>query len=207
MDYKATNTDEFIAELKARLADNADCGVTHYNLGTAYVAQGRLIEAEAELLRAIECSPTMAEAYVQLGGLAMNKGDLDRCLEMNEKAATHWPHFAVPYGNMGFVFMQKGELDKAEKALKRAIKLDPKFLQALATMASLKYMQGDLDGAADMSQKALTAQPQFGPAYNNLALVAFERGDAKAARELLDKAIATGFEPHPDFVRDVNAKL
>ncbi len=39
---------------------------THYNLGSAYVAKGRLVEAEAEFHRAVECSPTLVEAYVQL---------------------------------------------------------------------------------------------------------------------------------------------
>ena len=117
MEYTARTPDEFIDELKKRLSQNPGCGVSHYNLGTAYVAKGRLIEAEAEFHQAVECSPSLAEGYVQLGGLAMNKGDLDACLEWNEKACRARPLFAVPYGNIGFVQLQRGEVDKAEKAI------------------------------------------------------------------------------------------
>lgn len=207
MEYTARTPDEFIEELKKRLAENPGCGVSHYNLGTAYVAQGRFVEAQAEFLAAVECSPSLAEAYVQLGGLAMNKGDLDGCLEWNEKACRARPLFAVPYGNIGFVHLQRGDLDKAEKALRRAIKIDPKFVQALATLGSALFMKGELDAAEFHSVKALEIEPHFGPALNNLALVALERGQYQKAQDFVDQARQTGYEPHPDLVGEIKAKL
>lgn len=207
MDFQAKNTDEFIVEMQGRLRDNDGCGVTHYNLGSAYVAKGRYVEAEAEFLRAVECSPTLVEAFVQLGGLAMNKGDLDGCLEYNERAIKVRPLFAVPHANVGFVHLQRGEADKAIAALKKAIRQDPKFVQALSSLASAYFMKGELDMSMDYSKKTVAIEPNFGPAYNNMALVHMERGEYAQAKECLDKAVETGFTPHPGMVRELAEKL
>ncbi len=45
----------------------------------------------------------MAEAYVQLGGIAMQRGDLEGCLRYNITATQQRPFFAVPWGNIGYV--------------------------------------------------------------------------------------------------------
>ena len=71
------NADEFIAAHRQALAGNPDCGTTHYNLAVALMGQGKINEAEKELLEAIECSPTLAEAYVQMGAICLKRGDLE----------------------------------------------------------------------------------------------------------------------------------
>ena len=68
-------------------------------------------------------------------------------------------------------------------------------------------MKDDLDAAEFHSTKALEIEPHFGPALNNLALVALERGQYEKAQEFVDKARATGYEPHPDLVGEIKAKL
>ena len=70
------NADEQIARLRQALVQNAECGTTHYNLAVALIGKQEFVEAEKELHDAIDCSPTMAEAYVQLGGLCLQRGIL-----------------------------------------------------------------------------------------------------------------------------------
>jgi len=74
------NLDDYIADLKGKLQDNPQCGNSHYNLGVAYLSRRDFVEAEQEFLEAVANSPKMAEAYVQLGGIAMQSGDLESCL-------------------------------------------------------------------------------------------------------------------------------
>lgn len=207
MDTATRTPEAWIEDLQRQLADNPECAVTQYNLGTAYVAAGRFEEAATSFLAAVSIAPDMAEAYVQLGGLAMRTGDLDGCFDWNQKARQLRPDFAVPWGNLGFVHLQRAEVDLAEAALRKAISLDGQFVQALATLASTLFMKGDLDEAEATCRKVLALQPGFGPAWNNLALVALERGEHKAALEYLEKAAATGFAPHPDLVAEVKAVL
>ena len=64
---RVQTTEEYIADLKTGLAKNPDCGTTHYNLAVALVKQGDWDEAVEEFQAAIESSPTLVEAYVDLG--------------------------------------------------------------------------------------------------------------------------------------------
>ena len=118
---EANNLEEYIRDLKKRVQDNPEDGVAHYNLACVLIGEGRHQDAEEELKKAIQLTPDLAEAYVQLGGLAMNKGDLLTCLSYNQKAAEFRPRFAVPHGNIGFVHLQLGKPDEAVKALRRAL--------------------------------------------------------------------------------------
>ena len=102
---KAKNAEEYIAQQRLALAANPDCGTTHYNLAVALLGQKKNDEAEKELIAAIECSPTLAEAYVQLGGLCLQRGDLDGCLEYNQRAVRSRAGFSEGYGNIGFVHL------------------------------------------------------------------------------------------------------
>jgi Flp pilus assembly protein TadD len=74
---KTKNAEEFIAQQKQAIAQNPECGNSHYNLAIALMGQKKYDEAEKHLHEAIECSPGLAEAYVALGGICVQRGDLD----------------------------------------------------------------------------------------------------------------------------------
>lgn len=195
-----------VTELKNALNDNPDSAALMYNLGVSLVAERNLAEAEKAFLEVIALEPGIAEAYVQLGGLAMNKGDLDACLAMNKKAAEVRPRFAVPWGNIGFVYMQQQDATKALKALKKAIGLDPQFIQAHTTLGSAYLALGDPDGCIMQCSKAIEIEPMFGPAYNNIGLAYLEKGEGDRAKTFFDKATETGFEVDPHVLEEL-AKL
>ena len=83
---KARNADQYIAEQKAAIAQNPECGNSHYNLAVAYMGQQKYDEAEKQLHEAIACSPGMAEVYVMLGGICLQRNDLEGCLKYNKMA-------------------------------------------------------------------------------------------------------------------------
>lgn len=204
---QSQNIDDYIADLEDKLVKNDQCANSHYNLGVAYVSKRRYEEAKTSFLRAAERAPTMAEAYVQLGGLAMRDGDLDACLRMNQAAVQARARFAVPHGNIGFCLLQMGDVDNAVKALRKAVKLDSQFVQAHATLGSALYMSGELDESIEMSSKAVELHPKFGPAWNNLALAYLEKGDAQKAMDCVKRAQECNFEVHPGLIADIEAKL
>lgn len=199
----ARTTDEYIDELKAKLRKNAECGNTHYMLGQAYLAKRMFHEAENSFQEAVRCSPKLAEAYVQLGGVAMQRGDLDSAFSYNKMANDIRPAFSVPFANMGFIKLQKGDVEGAIFLLRKAVGKDPDFIQAHSTLGSAYYAQGDLVEAEKHLTKALELEPRFGPAYNNLALIALDKGDKAKARELLAEAQKWGFDVHPELLKQV----
>jgi tetratricopeptide (TPR) repeat protein len=116
---KAPNAEAFIAQQKSFISSNPDCGTSHYNLGVALLGQGKIEEAEEALATAIECSPGLAEAYVQMGGICLKRGDTDGCLDWNQRAVRAKPGFSEGWGNIGFVLLQRGDIEGAIKAWKK----------------------------------------------------------------------------------------
>lgn len=204
MSSNAKTADEYIAELQQQLAVNSKCASHHYNLGVAYLSKRMWQEAEQSFRDAIENSPRMSEAYVQLGGICMQRGDIDGCLNFNKYAKGCRPQFAVPFANMGFCYLQKGDADRAIVNLKKALNRDPDFVQALTTLGSAYMMDGAVDEAKAPLDRALELAPDFGPAWNNMALYWLEKGDKAEAAKCLEKAVATGYEVSGELLDQVS---
>lgn len=195
--------DEYIADLKTEIAANEQCANHHYNLGLALLSKRDFVAAEESFLNAVRHAPHLAEAYVQLGGICLERGDLDGCLRYNEEAANCRAMFPVPWSNIGFVHLQRGEPAKAISALKKAVKWDPNFIQALNALATAHFMEGDYDASIEVCDTVLRKEPGFGPAWNNLALALFEKGEFSRAVEAVDKALECGFEVRREFLEEL----
>lgn len=202
---KAENVEEYIAQQRAYIASNPECGTSHYNLAVALMGQKRYEEAEKEFLEAIACSPSLAEAYVHLGGICLQRGDLDGCLEYNKRAVHSRAGFSEGWGNIGFVHLQKGNIDEAIHALEKAVRYNPKFLQAHATLANAYLMNGMIEESIDTNRKVLDLEPNFAVSHNNLAIAYMENGEFRLAVEHCDKAVALGYEVAPEIRKELEA--
>ncbi len=198
------NADEHIANLRQALAQNAECGTTHYNLAVALMGKKEFVEAEAALHDAIDCSPTLAEAYVQLGGICLQRGDLEGCYRFNQRATKVRAGFAEGYGNMAFVLLQlvdgkdpkedEEKVDKAIKFLKKAIIHNKHFIQAYTTLGTAYLMRGLVEEGIKANLEAVAIQPDFPIAHNNLAVAYLEQKDYENAIKHCDEAVRLGFE-------------
>lgn len=196
--------DEYIADLQSEIADSdGKCANHHYNLGVALLSKLDFVAAEECFLETLRQSPHMAEALVQLGGICLQRNDLDGCLRYNEEAAQCRAKFAVPWSNIGFVHLQRGEVEKAVKALKKALNWDPNFVQAKATLASACFMSGDYTECVRLAREVVKKEPGFGPAWNNLSLALFEQGDQEGAVEAARTALECGYDVEKPFLKDL----
>ena len=121
------NLDEYMADLQAEIEKNPDCANHLYNLGLAQLSKRDFVGAERSFLESVRKAPRLAESYVQLGGICLQQGDLEGCLNYNKEAANVRPKNTIAWGNIGFVHMQRGEVDKAIDALRIALRWDPEF--------------------------------------------------------------------------------
>lgn len=186
--------DEYIADLKAEIEANDQCATHYYNLGLALLSKRDFVGAEGAFLDAVRNSPHLAEAYVQLGGICLERGDLEGCLRYNEEAANCRAKFPVPWSNIAFVHLQRGNPDKAITALNKALKWDPDFVQAQNALATAYFMKGELDACEKQCKAIIEKQPGFAPAWNNLALCHLDQGRVAEARDAAAKAAELGFE-------------
>jgi tetratricopeptide (TPR) repeat protein len=198
------DADEHIARLRSQLGNNSECGTTHYNLAVALLGKQDYAEAENELHDAIDCSPTLAEAYVLLGGICLQRNDLEGCYRFNQNATKARAGFAEGYGNMAFVLLQlvdgkdakedEEKVDKAIKNLKKAIIHNKNFVQAFTTLGTAYFMKGLYKEGIKANLEALNVQPEFPVPHNNLAVAYLETSEFDKAIFHCDKAVALGFE-------------
>lgn len=203
MKEKYDDIDEYIQDLQKEIAANEKCASHHYNLGLAFLSKRDFVAAEEAFLNAVRNSPRLAEAYVQLGGICMERGDLEGCLRYNEEAANCRPKFAIPQSNIAFVHLQKGEPDKAIAALEKALKWSPNFIQARNALATALFMQGDYEESEKEARAVITAEPDFGPAWNNLALALLSQNRPEEAIEACDRSLALGFPVADGFLEEL----
>mgnify|MGYP001004932193 CR=1 FL=1 len=201
------NVHEHIAVLRESLAGNPDCGTTHYNLAVALLGLNQFEEAEHELYRAIECSPTLAEAYAQVGGLCLRRGDLDGCLDWNQRAVKARPGFSEGYGNIGFVHLQRGNVEEAIRALEKATHFNFRFTQAYTTLGNAYLMAGRVQDSIAVNLKALALQPEFAVAHNNLAIAYLEQGDFAKADQHMRLALQHGYAVAETIQQEIAAGL
>lgn len=217
MKQRYDDIDEYIADLKAEIAANEQCATHCYNLGLALLSRRDFMAAEEAFLQAVRSSPHLAEAYVQLGGICLERGDLEGCLRYNEEAANCRAKFPVPWSNIAFVHIQRGDPDKAITALRKALKWDPEFVQARNAMATAHFMrarrtedaeerQADLEEGERQCRSLIEAHPAFAPAWNNLALILFEMGRGAEAREAVTRAAEGGFPVEEGFLAELEAQ-
>lgn len=200
---KAKNVHEYIARQRAAVAGNPECGTSRYNLAVALLGLKKYDEAEKELIAAVHCSPSLAEAYVQLGGICLQRGDIDGCMAFNKQSIKARAGFFEGWGNIGFVHLQKGEIDEAIRALKKAISFNANFIQAYATLANAYLMKGLIDESIEANLKALELEPSFAIAHNNLGIAYLEKEDHSQAIEHFDKAAELGYEVAPEMLKEI----
>lgn len=198
------NADDQIKRLRAQLSQNDECGTTHYNLAVALMGKQEYTEAEKEVREAIDCSPTLAEAYVLLGGICLQRKDLEGCYRYNQLATKARAGFSEGYGNMAFVLLQlidgknakedEEKVDKAIKNLKKAIIYNKKFVQAYTTLGTAYFMKGLVKEGITANLEAIAIQPEFPVAHNNLAVAYLEIKKFDKAISHCDKALELGFE-------------
>jgi tetratricopeptide (TPR) repeat protein len=182
---KSKNVEDYIARQRAGIAQNPECGTSHYNLAVGLMGQKKYDEAEKELLEALECSPS------------------DGCLKYNKMAVKARPGFSEGYGNIGFVELQRGNVDEAIKALERATAFNFRYVQAFANLANAYLMKGRLDESIENNLKAIKLQSNFAPAHNNLAIAYLEKGDYQQAAEHCNKAVELGYEVAAEILSEI----
>ncbi len=202
---KPKNVEEYITKQRMAVAQNPECGTSRYNLAVGLLGQRKFEEAERELLEAVNCSPNLAEAYVQLGGIAFQRGDLDRCLEYNRMATRARAGFSEGWGNIGFVQLQQGKVEDAIYALEKATKFNPKFLQAWTTLANAYLMNGQVAESIETNRKVIDMQPDFAVAHNNLAIAYLENKEPELALQHCKKAQELGYDVSSELIKDIEA--
>jgi len=182
--------------IRRAIAHNGAVPAFHNNLGNAYVATEKWLEAETCFRRALEWKPDYAEAHFNLGTALRSQGKLDDAVASYKLALRHRPHHAETCLNLGNALQAQGKLEEAVDACRQAISLKPNLASAHNNLGNLYAAQERFDAALGAYARAIELKPNFAEAYHNRGLAALRLGRPDEAVAACQQAVAF----KPDYV-------
>jgi Flp pilus assembly protein TadD len=174
-----------------------DDAETHNNLGNAFIALGRLDEAEVSLRQAITKKPDYHEAYNNLGIMLKDLGRLDEAEVSLKQAILIKPSFIETHYNLGCVLKELGRLDEAEVNFRQVITLKPNDVEAHNNLGITLKELDRLDEAEVTLRQAIALKFDYAEGHNNLGVTLQKLGRLGDAEVSFRQALAFNSDfPH-----------
>ena len=127
-------------ETYRRSIETCPTAEAHTFLGWTYSFQGRLDEATAECLRAIEVDPDFGNPYNDIGVYLIQQDRLDEAIPWLERAKTavRYEPRQFPHMNLARIHMKRGRWWEALRELETARRLAPQDKELARTLHSLR---------------------------------------------------------------------
>ena len=179
------------------------------NLATNLIQQGRLSDAETQLLAAIRLSPDEYPHHNNLAYVYGKSGRAQQALEEAKIATRLAPDNYTVAETLALVDLEVKDYPGALKSFDHAVQLgsDPTTLAPLLNDSGvLLARNGETSQAEPLFRKAVAYDPLFVDAHYNLVHDLAAMGKQFEAKEALKAAIeATGFRPeYKDFIPPAN---
>jgi TolB-like protein/Tfp pilus assembly protein PilF len=124
-------------------------------LGEAFVAEGAMLESlqeDGQALQAyakgVSLSPGFALGWQWYGELLMRySGDIDKAVEMLERARALDPLAPMATNELGFAYLESGRLDRAEEMARQMARLHPDVSMRFMLESAILLARGDVIGA------------------------------------------------------------
>ena len=155
--------DEAAARFRSVIALKPDIAAVHYGLGRALAEAGWIEDAVAafERARALDAAhnaagpqPDYARTYLNLGNLAMERGQPAEAAGLYQRALSLKPDFADAHNNLGAALLAQGKSGEASARFVRALELAPELIDLFANLAGTLYR---LNPALDEAVKRAAA--------------------------------------------------
>lgn len=162
----------------------------HFSLGEAYLADGRLDEAQVQFQQVLALHPEHADAEYDLGCLLGQKGLLDGAIVHYQRALLINPDMATVHNNLAELLIKMGRFDEARQHLGRALAIVPRMPEAETNLLTLLTAQGRLKEADLYFREALSQNPTSGETHGSMAMILIQEGDFRQAIAELAQAVA-----------------
>jgi len=164
-----SNFEAAIPLLQRFIAEKPDVAFAHFQLAYAYTGLKRSDEAKAEYEKCVSLNPKMAEAYLNLGILLLEK-DPAQAVSALQRVVALLPSQSRPRNLLGLALERSGDLQGAAESFESAVRLDPLDLDSLNHLGRV-YLQANRPADAEKKfRTALELHPQSRDALQGLAL-------------------------------------
>ncbi|RMG37439.1 MAG: type IV pilus biogenesis/stability protein PilW [Gammaproteobacteria bacterium] len=168
----------------------------YVQLGTAYLADGKLTEALKNARKAVMADPRLPAAFTLLGIVHQRLGQTGPAGEAFRKAVQLGPHDPYALNAMGTYLCGEGQYDEADAYFRRALE-NPLYQTpwvALYNAGSCAEKAGRMTQAETDYRAALRKNPRFAPALLRMAHISFDQDKFLSARAYLERYAAVA--PH-----------
>lgn len=157
-------------------------------LAFAHHRAGRVAEA-AELYRlALAGDPRQADAWHQLGIIALTSGKGAEAADAIAKAVALRPAEANYHANLGIAFSLLGRPEDAAASFRRALALQPALAHIHSALGDVLCALGRTDEATACYRRSIELQPNAAGPHNNLGNAFLAKGRLEDAAECYHRA-------------------
>ena len=168
------------------------------NLALAYSEVDRREDALRELETGLELSPRFADAWVEMGLILSDMGDLAGAEKAYLWALRFEPETAGIHYNLGNLCEGTQRLEEAIVYYRRALALNPSYADANNNLGHVREAMGFLTEAVAHYRAALEADPQLFQAWYNLGAAVEKMGKRQEAARAYSRAREL-LKADPDF--------
>ncbi|MFO0981689.1 MAG: tetratricopeptide repeat protein [Planctomycetota bacterium] len=165
--------------------------------GESLRLSGRLVEARAELTRALAQRPADAQVLESLGVVELMLGELEPALPRLQQAARVSPNVADHHYNLGIALAQLQRYGDALEEFRRTIAIAPEHAAAHHNLAHTLINQGALEEALHELEQAVALESSFAESHYliALALTQMPRDPRRIARAKHEIETALALDP------------
>jgi serine/threonine-protein kinase len=197
---KPGNLDKAITDLKQTVSNDPNFALGYAELGEAYRLKYRtdknvqwLKNAEASCSRSLQLDGSLPSAYVTLGQIHNETGNLDLALSEFQQALKQSPRNPDALEGLAKAYQLSGRIAEAEQTYIRAAYMRPDDWTGFNALGAFYDWQGKYEEAVATYKHALQLTPDNSQVLSNLAGAYIDSGEKKdlpEAERLLQRAIA-----------------
>ena len=170
------------------IALNPNYPLLHHWRSLNLIAMGRMDEARAAMLRALELDPLLLVSNVNLGRIDYYEGRYDQAIQQYQRALELDKDFMRTHLRLGLAYVQQGRYHEALIEYNKALEIAGDTPQIRAHIAHVMAVSGKkseaLAGLAELQERA---KRQYVPPYD-IALIYVGLGEKDKAFAWLEKA-------------------
>jgi tetratricopeptide (TPR) repeat protein/nitrate/TMAO reductase-like tetraheme cytochrome c subunit len=191
------NEKRFPEETRHYYRIHADQPSGQARLGQLAYMEGRLPDADAHYVRAIEWDPYSWPLYRDLAVMRSTRGNNPAALKILEQGVKANPDQAGLHYYYALALAEGGRMGNALRQLRKTVELDPAFARAWYNLGLLQNQQGEAGQAIDALTRAIAIEPDEAHLYYTRATIYLGSGNPAAARLDAEKAleIQPGYQP------------
>ena len=169
--YNAGHYEEAIHCYTQALGLAPDLPELHINIGSAFLAYGKLEKALEHFRQTVRLRPGFAEAHYNLGIVQARLVNLDEAVESYRQSISLKPDFQPAHFSLANAYRDMNLPDQAMQHYQAVLRHNPRHFKALTGLGVVVHELGRSDQAVALLQQAIQIKPDYDQAYKELGLI------------------------------------